>query len=87
MYKQCIRTSLISIFHKPLSLLVELLCAFFLLLWCITISITISDEQTISSRTTAHTPTTDTSMIIGALVGMAELDEVVGSTAVTKGVS
>ena len=38
-----------------------------------------------SSRTTAHTPTTDTSMIIGASLGITELDEVVGTTAVTKG--
>ena len=35
-----------------------------------------------SSRTTAHTPTTDTSTIIGALVGITELDEIVGTTAV-----
>ena len=37
-----------------------------------------------SSRTTAHTATTDTSTIIGASLGISELDEVVGSTAETK---
>ena len=34
-----------------------------------------------SSRTTAHTPTTDTSMIIGASLGITVV-EVVGTTAV-----
>ena len=36
-----------------------------------------------SSRTTAHTPTTDP--MIGASLGVTELDELVGTTEVTKG--
>ena len=49
----------------------------FLLLCCITISSTISDEQIMSSRTTADTPTAT----CGTLLGNTEL-EVVGFTTV-----